>query len=56
MRRALLRQWPALTRFYGLTPNTMEQFTIDEINEYIGQFSEYSQAQEMDRRRQARGR
>jgi hypothetical protein len=41
VRRALLRQWPALTRFYRLMPWDSERLTIDELNEYIRQYAEY---------------
>ena len=41
MRRALLRSWPALSRFYGLKPWDVEQLTVDELNEYLRQFDAY---------------
>ncbi len=41
MRRALLRQMPALTRFYGILPRDLESFTIDELNEYLRQYEQH---------------
>lgn len=48
MRRALLRQMPAITRFYGVKPWELDQFTFDELNEYIRQMSEYHDRLEAD--------
>lgn len=45
MRRALLRQMPALTRFYGLKPWELERFTFDELNEYTRQLAEHQENQ-----------
>lgn len=41
MRRALLRQWPALSRFYGLFPWDVDRLTIDELGQYIDQYADY---------------
>lgn len=41
MRRALLRQMPALTRFYGILPRDLESFTMDELNEYLRQYEQH---------------
>lgn len=45
MRRALLRSWPALTRFYGFHPWDVERLTTDELNEYLRQFDAYQRDQ-----------
>jgi hypothetical protein len=34
VRRALLAELPALTRFYGLTPADLDGMTFREISEY----------------------
>jgi hypothetical protein len=36
---------PALTRFYGLKPWELEQFTFDELNEYTRQLAEHQENQ-----------
>lgn len=45
MRRALLRSWPALSRFYGLKPWHVDRLTVEEINEYLRQFDAYQREQ-----------
>lgn len=37
MRRALLRQLPALTAFYGLTPADIDHMSLREVTEYVAQ-------------------
>lgn len=53
MRRALLRSWPALTRYYGLRPWDVDLLTIDELNEYLSDWEEHQRtvARELSRRR-----
>lgn len=41
MRRVLLRQLPALTKFYGIKPPDVEQMTLREIVEYQRQMDEW---------------
>lgn len=53
MRRALLKQWPALSKFYGLFPWDCDRLTLDEIREYLDQYADYQR--EM-KRQQRRGR
>lgn len=43
MRRALLKSLPALTKFYGLTPDDIDRMTLREVSEYLTQMQ---QAQE----------
>ena len=45
MRAALLKQWPALTRFYRLMPWDLERLTEAELTEYVTQLSDYNKAQ-----------
>lgn len=47
MRRALLRSWPALTRFFQLYPWDVERLTTDELNEYLRQFDAYQREQKL---------
>jgi hypothetical protein len=54
VRRALLRSMPAITRFYGIRPWEIEQFTMDELNEYLRSMDEYNRQAELNARRQAR--
>lgn len=46
MRRALLRELPALTRFYGLKPWDMDRMTLREVVEYRTQYREYQASAE----------
>ena len=32
---------PAITRFYGFFPWDLERFTIDELNEYLRQWTQH---------------
>lgn len=41
MRRALLKQWPALSKFYGLFPWDVDRLTFDELRQYLDQYAEY---------------
>lgn len=50
MRRALLKQWPAITKFYGIRPWELDRFTASEWGEYLRQMAEFQREQ----RRQAR--
>jgi len=45
---------PAITRFYGIRPWEIEQFTMDELNEYLRSMDEYNRQAELNARRQAR--
>jgi hypothetical protein len=56
VRRALLRSWPALTRFYGLHPWDVERLTSDELNEYLRQFDAYQREQKLAAQRAKRAR
>ena len=47
MRRALLRSWPALTKFFGLMPWDVERLTGDELREYVKQFDAVQREQQM---------
>jgi Tat protein secretion system quality control protein TatD with DNase activity len=47
IRRALLKQWPALARFYGIHPWDAERFTLDELNEYLRQLDEHHRQQRL---------
>jgi hypothetical protein len=47
VRRALLRSWPALTKFFGLYPWDVERLTLDELNEYMRQFESYQREQKL---------
>lgn len=38
MRRALLKELPALTKFYGLRPQDIDQMTYREVSEYRAQW------------------
>jgi hypothetical protein len=51
VRRALLRQWPALTKFYGLFPWHVDQLTVDELAEYLRQMRAYQDEQRRQQRR-----
>lgn len=53
MRRALLKQWPALSKFYGLFPWDTDRLTLDELRQYVDQYAEY---QRQMKRQQRRGR
>lgn len=46
MRRALLKSWPAITRFYGFHPWDIERLTVDELNEYLRQMDAHHRAQQ----------
>lgn len=37
MRRGLLKELPALTKFYGLTPADFDEMTRREVSEYLTQ-------------------
>lgn len=60
MRRALIKSWPALSRFYNLHPWDVERLTVDELNEYLRQFDAYQRDQQQQaikaKRAQARRR
>ena len=45
MRRALLQQWPALTKFYGLMPWHVELLTLEELGEYVRQLADHNRKQ-----------
>jgi hypothetical protein len=45
---------PALTKFYGIFPWQLEQFTADELREYARQFNDYQQQRELEQRRARR--
>lgn len=51
MRQALLRELPALTRFYGLRPEDVSRMTMREISEYRAQMDR-AQAEAEERRSQ----
>lgn len=51
MRRALLRQMPALTRFYGLLPSDIDRMTVREISEYQVQMDRAMAEAEAEQRR-----
>jgi hypothetical protein len=55
VRRALLRSWPALTRFYQLHPWDVDRLTVDELNEYLRRFGAYQREQQNNARRAKRG-
>ena len=42
----LLKQLPALTHFYGLTPRDVEDMSLREVDEYLTQMDEYRAAEE----------
>lgn len=54
MRRALLRSWPALSRFYQIHPWDVDRLTVDELNEYLRQFDDYQREQKLAATRAAR--
>jgi hypothetical protein len=56
IRRALLRQWPALARFYGIHPWDVDRFTLDELNEYLRQHDDYVRQQRLAAQRANRRR
>ena len=56
IRRALLRQWPALTKFFGLMPWHVDRLTIDELNEYLRQFDAHQREQRLATQRAQRSR
>lgn len=41
MRRALLEELPALTRFYGLPPEAFDRMTAREVSEYRTQLMKH---------------
>lgn len=41
MRRALLKELPQLTKFYGLKPHDIDSMTLREISEYRTQMQKY---------------
>lgn len=41
MRRALLKQLPHLTRFYGIKPRDIDEMTLREVQEYVLAFEKY---------------
>ena len=49
MRRALLEQLPALTKFYGLRPEDVERMTLREVLVYQRQMAEYHAEMARDR-------
>ena len=53
MRRALLKQWPALTKFYGLMPWHVERLTLDELDQYLRQLIDHER--EMKRQAKRKG-
>jgi hypothetical protein len=54
VRRALLRQWPALTRFYRLFPWDVERLTVDELEQYVNQYADYQRELKRQQKRQRR--
>lgn len=56
MRRALLKQLPAITRFYGLKPWDLPEFTVDELNEYLRQMEDFNRRAEHEARQAQRRR
>lgn len=50
MRRRLRKSLPSLTRFYGIKPWELADFTVDELNEYQRQYRDYLRAQERAQR------
>ena len=36
-----MRSGPAVCRFYGLKPWEFEQFTVDELNEWLRQYEQH---------------
>lgn len=50
MRRALLEELPALTKFYGVMPWHLERMTLREINEYRTQLAAYQRQAEQSNR------
>ena len=56
MRRALLRSWPALSKFFGLYPWDIDRLTMDELNEYLRQMDQYQREQQNAARRANRGK
>ncbi len=58
MRRAWLKNVPALRRIYGIHPWELEDYTpaeLDEINKDIAENNRRAKQAEADRRRHARG-
>lgn len=45
MRRALISELPALTKFYGLEPEAFDRMTAREVSEYRTQFQQYQAEQ-----------
>jgi hypothetical protein len=56
IRRALLKQWPALTRFYGLFPWDVDRLTADELAQYVTQMADYQREVRRQEARAQRGR
>lgn len=44
MRAALLHQWPALSRLFGLHPWDVDRLTFDELRAYLEHFEEIAAA------------
>lgn len=44
MRRVLLEQLPALTRFYGLRPADIDDMSYREVFEYVSQMARHQQS------------
>ncbi len=40
MRRALCKQWPALSQLYGLHPWDLDRLTGDEVGAYLNDLAE----------------
>lgn len=45
MRRALVAELPALTKFYGLEPESFDRMTLREVSEYRTQFQKWQAEQ-----------
>jgi hypothetical protein len=54
VRRALLKQWPALSRFYRLFPWDVDRLTVDELREYVDQYADYQRELKKQNQRAAR--
>lgn len=54
MRRALLKQWPALSRFYRLFPWDVDRLTVAELEQYVNQYADYQREMKKQARKQRR--
>lgn len=54
IRRALVKSWPALSKFFGLFPWDADRLTMDELNEYLRQFDTFHRDQARVAQRQKR--